>query len=199
LREGPGAVRIVLRPTLLNFRPKRCSHFDVYIASLPGCQPNMAYQLSLKHTRMWPISAATAQASPPSCCHRPLAFQELKRHPLLQEGGAAMAMVALREASRFVGLASRGSFAPARPVLLAHSRGITYKLFVGGESVVSSPPHTRPPYVWACPIICSLSPISRLEILGLHLHAQPAVRARPMRHGVCVTIVRRNARVGSAL
>ena len=44
--------------------------------------------------------------------------------------GAAMAMAALREASRC--LASRGSPAAARSMLLAQSRGITYKLFVGG-------------------------------------------------------------------
>ena len=44
--------------------------------------------------------------------------------------GAAMAMAALRGASRC--LASRGSAVAARPVLLAHSRGITYKLFIGG-------------------------------------------------------------------
>ncbi|XP_066348737.1 small RNA-binding protein 11, chloroplastic-like [Miscanthus floridulus] len=43
-----------------------------------------------------------------------------------------MAMAALREASRC--LASRGSPAAARPMLLAQSRGITYKLFVGGLS-----------------------------------------------------------------
>ncbi|KAJ1270905.1 hypothetical protein BS78_06G086600 [Paspalum vaginatum] len=43
-----------------------------------------------------------------------------------------MAMAALREASRC--LASRRSPAAARPLFLAHSRGITYKLFVGGIS-----------------------------------------------------------------
>ncbi|XP_021318045.1 small RNA-binding protein 11, chloroplastic isoform X2 [Sorghum bicolor] len=43
-----------------------------------------------------------------------------------------MAMAALREASRC--LASRGSPAAARSMLLAQSRGITYKLFVGGLS-----------------------------------------------------------------
>uniref|UniRef100_A0A0A9FHC8 RRM domain-containing protein n=1 Tax=Arundo donax TaxID=35708 RepID=A0A0A9FHC8_ARUDO len=42
-----------------------------------------------------------------------------------------MAMAALREASRCLGLASRGS---PRQVLLAHSRSITYKLFIGGLS-----------------------------------------------------------------
>ncbi|WVZ85562.1 hypothetical protein U9M48_032476 [Paspalum notatum var. saurae] len=43
-----------------------------------------------------------------------------------------MAMAALREASRR--LASRRSPAAARPLFLSHSRGITYKLFVGGIS-----------------------------------------------------------------
>ncbi|CAO2034959.1 unnamed protein product, partial [Urochloa humidicola] len=43
-----------------------------------------------------------------------------------------MALAALREASRC--LASRKSAAAARPMLLAHSRGITYKLFIGGLS-----------------------------------------------------------------
>ncbi|OEL34765.1 hypothetical protein BAE44_0004221 [Dichanthelium oligosanthes] len=43
-----------------------------------------------------------------------------------------MAVAALRGASRC--LASRGSAAAARPMLLAHSRGITYKLFIGGLS-----------------------------------------------------------------
>uniref|UniRef100_K3YAN4 RRM domain-containing protein n=1 Tax=Setaria italica TaxID=4555 RepID=K3YAN4_SETIT len=46
--------------------------------------------------------------------------------------GAAMAMAALRGASRC--LASGGSPAAVRPMLLAHSRGITYKLFIGGLS-----------------------------------------------------------------
>ncbi|KAL6652862.1 hypothetical protein ACP70R_011787 [Stipagrostis hirtigluma subsp. patula] len=45
-----------------------------------------------------------------------------------------MAIAALREASRCLSLASRGSPAAARPVLLAHARGITYKLFIGGLS-----------------------------------------------------------------
>ncbi|TVU01768.1 hypothetical protein EJB05_52764, partial [Eragrostis curvula] len=45
-----------------------------------------------------------------------------------------MAMAALREASRCLGLASRVSPAPACSALLAHSRGITYKLFIGGLS-----------------------------------------------------------------
>ncbi|XP_039821612.1 small RNA-binding protein 11, chloroplastic-like [Panicum virgatum] len=43
-----------------------------------------------------------------------------------------MAMAALRGASRC--LAPRGSAVAARPMLLAHSRGITYKLFIGGLS-----------------------------------------------------------------
>ncbi|KAG2572028.1 hypothetical protein PVAP13_7KG145100 [Panicum virgatum] len=47
-----------------------------------------------------------------------------------------MAMAALRGASRC--LASRGSAVAARPVLLAHSRGITYKLFIGGLSQFST-------------------------------------------------------------
>ncbi|CAL5027608.1 unnamed protein product [Urochloa decumbens] len=44
-----------------------------------------------------------------------------------------MALAALREASRCLA-SSRGSAAAARPMLLAHSRGITYKLFIGGLS-----------------------------------------------------------------
>ncbi|GJN27689.1 hypothetical protein PR202_gb15731 [Eleusine coracana subsp. coracana] len=45
-----------------------------------------------------------------------------------------MAMAALREASRRLGLASRYSSAPVRPVLLALSRSITHSLFIGGLS-----------------------------------------------------------------
>ncbi|KAK3144825.1 hypothetical protein QOZ80_4AG0318380 [Eleusine coracana subsp. coracana] len=45
-----------------------------------------------------------------------------------------MAMAALREASCRLGLASRYSFAPVRPVLLVHSRSITHSLFIGGLS-----------------------------------------------------------------
>ncbi|XP_062225585.1 small RNA-binding protein 11, chloroplastic-like [Phragmites australis] len=47
-----------------------------------------------------------------------------------------MAMAALREASRCLRFASRGSpsSSAARPVLVARSRSITYKLFVGGLS-----------------------------------------------------------------
>ncbi|TVU14628.1 hypothetical protein EJB05_38104, partial [Eragrostis curvula] len=47
-----------------------------------------------------------------------------------------MAMAALREASRCLGLASRVSPAPACSALLAHSRGITYKLFIGDKLIV---------------------------------------------------------------
>ncbi|CAN6241836.1 unnamed protein product [Urochloa humidicola] len=53
-------------------------------------------------------------------------------HPRKKDTAATMALAALREASRC--LASRGSAAAARPMLLAHSRGITYKLFIGGLS-----------------------------------------------------------------
>ena len=75
-----------------------------------------------------------------------------------------MAMAALREASRC--LASRGSPAAARPMLLAQSRGITYKLFVGGwffslpQLPISSPSpqssRARPFYFLTSRVLCSI-------------------------------------------
>ncbi|RLM66018.1 hypothetical protein C2845_PM16G07070 [Panicum miliaceum] len=84
--------------------------------------------------------------SPPAVSHTPRARPQQNRNdsasrllphglalfPLAPRKGAAMAMAALRGASRC--LASRGSAAAARPMLVAHSRGITYKLFIGGLS-----------------------------------------------------------------
>uniref|UniRef100_A0A453BY64 Uncharacterized protein n=1 Tax=Aegilops tauschii subsp. strangulata TaxID=200361 RepID=A0A453BY64_AEGTS len=56
------------------------------------------------------------------------------RFPKERKERRAMAMAALREASRR--LASISTWSPAgaatRPLLLTHSRGITHKLFIGG-------------------------------------------------------------------
>ena len=79
-----------------------------------------------------------------------------------------MAMAALREASRC--LASRRSPAAARPLFLSHSRGITYKLFVGGWLVVliahllTPTPHPVCPfYVLIRRALCSVSLILLVE------------------------------------
>jgi len=69
-----------------------------------------------------PAEQERLRLSPPSSRSRTISFAPRK--------GAAMAMAALRGASRC--LAPRGSAVAARPMLLAHSRGITYKLFIGG-------------------------------------------------------------------
>uniref|UniRef100_A0A0E0KQD7 RRM domain-containing protein n=1 Tax=Oryza punctata TaxID=4537 RepID=A0A0E0KQD7_ORYPU len=45
-----------------------------------------------------------------------------------------MAMAALREASRRLVSRRESPAAYARPLLLTHSRGITYRLFIGGLS-----------------------------------------------------------------
>lgn len=84
--------------------------------------------------------------------------------------GADMAMAALRQASRC--LAFRGSLAAARPMLLAQSRGITYKLFVGGWffglNCPFPPPSSqslraRSSYFLTSRVLCSLSCILLVE------------------------------------
>ena len=79
--------------------------------------------------------------------------------------GAAMAMAALRGASRC--LASRGSAVAARPVLLAHSRGITYKLFIGGWLLTLIARVQPPPFLTSASLLwfpqsSALLPLARL-------------------------------------
>lgn len=106
--------------------------------------------------------------------------------------GAAMAMAVLREASRC--LASRGSPAASRPVLLAQSRGITYKLFVGGcfsPLNCPSPPPFLSPFarvpLTSWPVECSAASLAFRWWREAHLlSAWFVARA-------CVPSVRRNA------
>jgi hypothetical protein len=148
--------------------------------------------------------------SPPAVSHTPRAPPQQNRNdsasrllphglalfPLAPRKGAAMATAALRGVSRC--LASRGSAAATRPMLLAHSRGITYKLFIGGWLLtliarLQSPPLLTSASVSRLPQSSAPFPLAHLAAGGEArlLHGSRVARA-------CVPSVRRNVRTGRA-
>ena len=136
-----------------------------------------------------PAEQERLRLSPPSSRSRTISFAPRK--------GAAMAMAALRGASRC--LASRGSAVAARPMLLAHSRGITYKLFIGGWLLtliarLQSPPLLTTASLLRLPQSSALFPLAHLAA------GEGSVRllCGSFVARACVPSVRRNVRTGTA-